>query len=46
MFKTLKVKIIELELMKSTKFHCLVLMKKYIFKIMDMMDSLLVIRVN
>ena len=31
---------------KSTKFHCLVLMTKYIFKIMGMMDKLLVIRVN
>ena len=32
--------------MKSTKFHCLALMKKYISKTMDMMDYLLVIRVD
>ena len=32
--------------MKSTKFHCLVLMTKYIFKTMDTMDLLLAIRVN
>ena len=31
-----KVKIIELELMKSTKFHCLALMTKYICKTRDM----------
>ena len=34
----LKVKTIEKELMESTKFHCLVLMTKYILKIMDLMD--------
>ena len=32
--------------MKSTKFHCFVMMTKYIFKTMDMMDQLLDIRVN
>ena len=32
--------------MKSTKFYCLVLMTKYLFKTMDMMDYLLDIRVN
>ena len=28
----------EIEHMKSRKFHCLVLMAKYIFRIMDMTD--------
>ena len=32
--------------MKSSKFNCLVLMAKYAFKTIDMMDQLLVIRVN
>ena len=32
-----QVKIIEQELMKPTKFHCLVFMTKYIFKTVDMM---------
>ena len=35
-----KVKTIEKELMKSTKFHCLALMRKYISKTMDTMDYL------
>ena len=33
-----KIKIIEQKLMKSVKFHCLVLMTKYIFKTMDMTE--------
>ena len=41
-----KVKIIEQELSKSTKFHCLVLIRKYLSKAMDMIDQLLKIRVN
>ena len=32
--------------MKSTRFHCIVLMIKYISKTMDMMDELFVIRMN
>ena len=32
--------------MKSIKFHCFVLMAKYIFKTMDMNDQLLAARVN
>ena len=36
----------EQKLMKSTKFHCLVLMTKYVFKTMDMMDQLLGIRIK
>ena len=32
--------------MKSKKFHCLVFRTKYIFKVMEMMDQLLVARVN
>ena len=32
--------------MKSKKFHCLALMTKYVSKTMDMIDYLLVIRVN
>ena len=35
-----KVKTTEKELMKSTKFHCLALMRKYISKTMDTMDYL------
>ena len=33
-----KVKTIEEKNMKSTRFHCLVLMTKYIFKTLDMID--------
>ena len=41
-----KVKIIEEDLLKSTKFHCLSLMTNYILKVMDMVDYVLVIRVS
>ena len=34
------------QFMKLTKFHCLFQITKYIFKTMDMIDQLLVIRVN
>ena len=40
-----KVKIIEQEFMKSTRFLCLPLIIKYTCKTMDMMDELLYIRV-
>ena len=33
-----KVKVMEYEHTKSTKFHCLVLIKKYIFKTTEMTD--------
>ena len=42
----MKVKIIELEHMRSTKFHCLVLMPKYISKTIDMTDYPMVTKVT
>ena len=44
--KEFKVSTRQQDLMKSTKFHCLVLIMKYTSKTMDTMDQLLVIRVN
>ena len=41
-----KATIIEYELMKSTRFLCPALMKKYTSKRMDVMDLVLVIRAN
>ena len=39
-------KVLKQEHMKSTKFHCLVLMTKYISKTIDMVDQVLISRVN